>query len=160
MLVLLSNFGLAQINKGSFFQNDIIKIGEVVDIEIQVVYSKDVVTGENFKMVRMKHSITSSDPRQWSLDINTDEINEVISAMQYICNKVFPVSPDKWSDYSYKNKANLEIGCYAVVSPSGILTDWRGFINNTDYLRGGEDNYTQAHFAGILSLLEQAKLKL
>ncbi len=131
-----------------------------MDIEIQVVFSRDIATGEKFSIVRMIHSATTSDPRQWSLDIKGDEINEVIASMRYICGNIFPVSPTKNTTYTYRNNANLEIGCYTGIANDGSLYDWRGYINNTDYLKGGQDNYTQAHFNSILSVLQQAKSKL
>ena len=164
--------------KGSFFYvEDYIPIGSAITrqfvpkIYVAVRRSKDIATGEKASVISVVYTVNvgANLQGQRGFDINRDEIDELIAAMIFMRDKIFPVIPDVSKDslsydssnnyYAFKSD-HFEIGCYLSFLPTtwgrSDKRVWEGYINkNSDCI-----HFNQEDFIAILSLFQQAKLKL
>ncbi len=154
--VNIDDFQTPNFKENPFFQRTFIHIGDVSDILVQVVSIEDISTGKKDSSVLISFGYEPFNygfsPTAKILEIESDEIDRIISAMQFIRDKVFTKNPAEISMYLFKCENNSEIGCF------NSKGKWRGYFKNPDYSL--QEDYTQAHFIAVLNLLQQAKSKM
>lgn len=140
---------------GTLMQKEYLEIGKIKDAEINVVYYTDLINNAKTNAVRIEYEHVgkyTSDTKTAVLD--ADEIDGLIKSIKLIQEKIFPITPTKYIEVSFRSRGGFQAGCF------WSKEKWSTFLKLEKF---DSDSYvwlSKEDFPTLLNLLEQAKTKL
>lgn len=140
---------------GSLIKKEFIDIGELKKCELKVIHYSDLMTNQKTSALKFEYeykSSYSSDTKAAVLD--ADEIDGLIKSIKIIQEKIFPLTPENYSEVSFRSRSGFEAGCFSKKDSWSTYMKLEKFDSNSYVFMDKDD------LAKLLTLLEQAKSKL
>ena len=151
----LSNAELFSVKSGTLIEKQFIDIGKVKSVEVKVLKIKDLNDDKTISALRFEYEAVgkySSDTKIAMLDI--DEIEGLVISIKNIQSKVFPSTPETYTEVTYRSRSGFEAGAFYSDSK------WKTYLKLEKYDSDSFVFLTQEDLTTLLGLIEQAKLKM
>jgi len=132
---------------GTLLEKEFVKIGEVKEAQISVVYYTDLINNTKDKAVKFEHGSANT------AVLDADEIDGLIKSIKLIQEKIFPTQTTNYIEVTFRSRSGFEAGCYWHEG------NWSTYLKFS-YTSNPYVFLTKDDFPTLLNLLEQAKAKL
>lgn len=154
---LESNLSKFSSRTGQLISKDIMPVGVVKEIIINIITLKDLNKNDSIKAVRFEMFVSgkyTSDTKVGTID--SDELNEAIESLDIMLNQIMKTTPKFYSEVIYSTRAGFQVGCYYSTSDKV----WKGYIKLEKFDSKSSEFLTVSELTSLKDQLEKLKGKL
>jgi hypothetical protein len=169
ILIFSMSFGQVKIEKpttlaeqfgvttGTLIEKQIMEIGKVKGITVQIMYIKDLIDVKELKALRFEYRDRSINMAPtYSAVLDLDEVDGLIKSMKNLTTNVFPSSRDYYTEVTYRSKTGFQAGAYFNIDRK----KWIAFIKLDQYDSNSFASFNSDDLTSLLSIVEQAKANM
>ena len=142
---------------GTLIEKQIVDIGTVKGISVQVMKLKDINSGTSKTALRFEFEYKDSYTSRTKIaTLDLDEIEGLLKSMNNLITNVFTSTRDVYTEVTFRSRTGFEAGTYYDIDKK----KWTAYVQLEKYDNDSEVFLTTDDFAIMLKLVEQAKTKM
>ena len=151
-----SNTELFNEKSGKLIQREFINVGVLKKMRIMIFALKDLIDNSSSSALRLEYDSYSSLGSDTKIAIlDKDEVDGLIKSLRIIQEKIFPTSPENYTEVTFKSRGGFEAGCF-----QDAKKKWSVYLK-LERFDGKSTVYMESSdMTELISLIEQVKLKL
>lgn len=98
---------------GTLIQKEYIEIGELMEVEIQVLKVDDLLSSDSIQSVRLKYTATDKYSKSSKIAVlDSDEVSDLLKALDYLLNEIVGSSVENYTEIIFQSRGGFETGCF------------------------------------------------
>lgn len=140
---------------GTLIQREFIDVGRISKAEVKIIRYTDLISSESVSSVRFELEVASSYSKDTKIAaLDSDEIDGLIKSIITMKDKVFPSTPENYTEVSFRSRGGFEAGCF------WSKGDWSTYLKLDRYDSKSYVFLKRDNFPELLTLLDKAKSML